>query len=289
MIRIFQLTLVFIFFFCSSKEQTEQANWELENTETIEHFQQGNQKIQVIYSTLNTGLFYFTDTSIVVQTFNDTLLVEEIHYNLEDGDSTIWSRHINRYNSSGLLTEEIDSMDGALRHHSVNFYEQNKLVRSEYLDILPNYNDMMELVGTDTMKSEVLSFYDEHGRCTRVIALNIDELSSALTGTTKIDSTLTFNQFDDNNRKIGSVTLFDGDTTSMSRTVYDEQGREIKMIDASLELGANSIQFEYDERGNVKTELMISDDFKQLIRTEYNEQNRPVKRETYRPKTLANN
>lgn len=289
MIRYFQLTLVFIFFSCSSNKQDELDNWELSSSEMIQHNERENQKFQVVYSTLNTGILSFIDTTLVIQTFKDTLLIEEIHYNIEDGDSTKWSHHINRYNSSGQLTEEIDSVDGALRHHSLNFYNENKLVRSEYLVIIPDYNDMMELVGTDTMKSEVLSFYDELGTCTRVIALSIDELSSQLTGTTKIDSTLTFNQFDYQNRKIATVTLMNGDTTSMSRTEYDEKGREIKMVDASLEFGANSFQFEYDERGNVITKLTISDDFSELIRTEFDELNRPLKRQTYRPKTLANN
>ena len=287
MIQYFQLILVFIFFSCSVNEQNEQDNWELDSSETIQHIELENQKIQVIYSTLNTGVLSFIDTSLVVQTFEDTLLIEEINYNLVDGDTSKWAHHINRYNSSGQLKEEIDSVDGALRHHSMNFYEQTKLVRSEYLTIIPDYNDMMELVGTDTMKSELLSFYDELGRCSRVIALSKDELTSELTGTLKIDSTLIFNQFDDQNRKIASITLTNGDTTSISKTEYDQYGREIKIIDASLKFGGNSYQYEYDERGNVTSELMINE-FSLLIRTEYDMQNRPVKRQTYRPKTLAN-
>lgn len=74
----------------------------------------------------------------------------------------------------------------------------------------------------------------------------------------------------------------------MSRTEYDELGRQVKIIDASIEFGAKSFQYEYDERGNVTSELMISDDFIQLIRTEYDKLNRPIQRQTYRPKTLAN-
>lgn len=288
MTRILQVTFLFLFFSCSLSEQTEQGNWELDNSETIEHFEEENQKAQVISTTYNTQLSNFVDTSIIVQKFEDTLLIEEIQYNLEDGDSTKWSHHFNRYNSSGQLTEEIDSVNSALRQRSLNFYEQNRLFRTELLVIIPEYNEMMELVGTDTIKSEVLSFYDELGRCAKVIALSKNELASELTGTPKIDSTLTFNQFDDQNRKIASVTLANGDTTSMYRTEYDEYGREIKTVDTSLEFGVTSFQFEYDERGNVTSELMISDDFSQLTRTEYDEQNRPIKRQTYRPKTFAN-
>ena len=288
MIRIFQLTIVFAFLSCSSSEQSEQDNWELESTETIEHFQKGNQKIQVIYSTLNTGLLNFQDTSIIVTTFRDSLILEEIQYNLEDGDSSVWSRHINTYNSSGQLTQEIDFVDGSLRNKSLNFYDKDKLVRTELLAIIPDYNEMMELIGADTMKSEVFSFYDDLGRCSRVLALSKDELYSALTGTTRIDSTLTFNEFDNQNRNIQSLTLVNGDRTGITKIEYDELGRELKVKTVSIDIGTNSLQFEYDDRGNVTSKLMISDVFKQLIRTEYDEQNRPVKRETYRQKTLAN-
>lgn len=79
-----------------------------------------------------------------------------------------------------------------------------------------------------------------------------------------------------------------GDTVSMSRTEYDELGREIKHIDASLEFGATTFKYEYDERRNRTSELMVSDDFSELLITEFDEQNRPVNRKTYRPKTLAN-
>lgn len=55
----------------------------------------GNKKIQVVYSSMNTIMLSFVDTSVVVQVFKDTLILKEIHYNLEDEYSSKWSHHIN--------------------------------------------------------------------------------------------------------------------------------------------------------------------------------------------------
>jgi hypothetical protein len=288
MIKYIKLVSFIFLLSCSEQEQNELDNWELTDTDIIEHLENRNQKIEIIYSTWNKGALNFNDTSLVVKTFTDTLLNEEVNYNIEDGDTIKWRHQINLYNSADQLTEEIDSVRGEIRSHHLHFYKENQLVRSENLFTFPLYNDHMEQIGTDTSRSVTLSFYNNQGKCDRVISMKKNELLSALEGTLKFDSTFTFNQFDDQGRRIGAISLMNGDTISMYRTEYNELGQKTKMIDASLEFGRTTFQFEYDKNGNVISELMLSDDYADLILTDYDDQNRPIKKRTYQPQTHAN-
>lgn len=274
---------------CTSKTQDVLDEWSLERSEQIEHQKKGNLKYQTIYSAFNSGSISFTDTTVIVQKYKDSLLIEEVEYNIESGDSTKWRHHINGYNANGLIVNETDSVNGSLRHQNSNFYKENRIQRSEFISIMPDYNESMELTGTDTVSSIVHSYYDEAGRCIRVMALSKDRLSSKLTGIDKFDSTLTFNQFDEQSNKIGSITLVNGDTSSISKRQYDEFGRETSIGDASLQFGTSKLSYVYDEKGNRTSELLISDNFTELTVTQFDELNRPIIRKTYKPKTLANN
>lgn len=289
MIRYFKIAIVTILLSCSAKEQNDIHNWEISNTEMFEHLESGNHRYQLIYSIMNFSQMAFIDTSLIVKTYKDSLLLEEVHYNLVEGDTIKWSHHINRYNSENQLIEEIDSVNGLLQNHSLYFYQLENLVRSDYLFLFSNYNEGMELIGIDTLKSEVLSFYDEQGKCIKLVSLSKNQVASELFEAEKIDTTFTFNQFDEFNREVGSYSLLNRDTISMSRTEYDNYGRELMKIMVSKELGRITVQFKYDENGNMISELTLSDKFNELILTEFDEQNRPIKRETYRPNTLANN
>ncbi len=281
MIRIFPLALLFLFFSCTPNDSAEQDGWVLDSSEIIEHQEYDNRKIQVIYSTGNTDLLKDYDTSVVVQTFRDTLLLEEIHYNLIDGDSTKWSQRINRYNSSGLLIEEINSSDRALQYHHLYSYEQEKLIRTESVSILPNYNDMMEITRLDTLRSVSHQFYNTEGKCTRSITLSKDELTYELTGTTKLDTVKTFNQFDSKGNKVQSFSTQFGDTTFISRSEFDTYNREVTNVTYSAEYGLSTMKYQYDKRGNVISEITVSADFSHRILTEYDKQNRPISRKTY--------
>ena len=84
------------------------------------------------------------------------------------------------------------------------------------------------------------------------------------------------------------MSLTNGDTTAITKIEYDQLNRETVYIDASLELGVTTIKYEYDERGNRIVELYISDDFIQRTEIVFDELNRPIRKQKFRPKTLTN-
>ncbi len=270
-------------FSCATKSQNDRPVYSLKSSETIEYIDNGVHKIQIVYSTLYAGLHTIYDTSIVLQHYKDALLLEEIHYNIENGDSVKWHHYISRYDSNNVLVAEIDSIDGSLRYQNLFFYDNAKLHYSEHLAIFPKYNETMELIGTDTMRSTVYSFYNNEGQCDKVMELSKNELASELFGDIRYDTTLTFNEFDERSNRINSVSLQSGDTTSITKMEYDQLNRETKFIDASFEFGVSTIKYEYDERGNTIADLYISDDFSQRTEIEYDETNRPIKRREFRP------
>ena len=90
-----------VIFSCSSEKKNELDNWEPISTERIEHATWRGQNIQVIYSTANAGLLSSVDTSLKVEIYHDSLLLEEIDYDIYSGDTTKWSHHINQFNSTG--------------------------------------------------------------------------------------------------------------------------------------------------------------------------------------------
>lgn len=271
-------------FSCTSNTQDQETDWKLRNTEDIFHSEKGNEKTQVIYSTQHTGTSRYTDTSIVVQQYMDTLLLEEISYNVEDGDTIKWSHTVNRYNSDGLLVEEIDSTNGRLMHHVLKFYQNSKLQRSESLYVIPNYNDKGELTAPDTARSIIYPYYDSDNRLVSGMTLTRDELSFQLAGITKFDTTFFFYQFDSLGNNIRSIGIVNGDTTSLTMSEYDELHREVKLVMASLDLGIFTTISEYDDRGNIISQHDISEAFSILTLTEFDEQNRPVIQKIYEPK-----
>lgn len=275
------ITLIFISS-CSSENREELSNWTLETVEEIEYLNTSPQRTQVIYSESRAYLSSSIDTILKIQSYSDDLLLEEIEYNLYSGDTLKWSHHINRYDTSGLLLEEIDSVNGTLRHYTINHYEKSRIERSQNLDLIPNYDDMMEVIGADTFKSEAQNFYDRAGRLFKVITISNDEDYLRLTGKTKLDSTVTVFDFDSKDRRVSSYTLVAGDTTFISKTEYDQYDRVTKVIDGGIHTGLNIYEYEYDEKGNRTSELLLTDYLKELIRTEYDEYNRPIKRSIYR-------
>ncbi|MFY0628632.1 MAG: hypothetical protein JXR07_20205 [Reichenbachiella sp.] len=288
MIRYIQLAFTFSILSCSSNNENLLSEWELYNTEVIEYSQQGNKKIQTIYSTRNTQTLGSSDSSVIIQHFKDTLLVEKVQYNLEHGDSIKWLHVINRYNTDRLLIERIDSLDGSFFHQSLYSYLNGQLLRSEFLAIVPTYNKAKELINTDTTRTVVHSYYNDNGKCIKVMALVKNELLTKNTRTIKFDTTLTFIEVDKNGNDIQAVSTSKGDTTSLTKTEYDEFNRKVKFIETSLQFGTNTLKYEYDDNGNRTSELLNSDGFNELIITDFDEQNRPINRNTYRPKTLAN-
>ncbi|WKK77633.2 hypothetical protein QYS49_11335 [Marivirga salinae] len=269
----------------TSKGQSILDNWDLKWTETFDHIKNGNERIKIIYSSFNTNteLIKLIDTSVIVRKYQDALFLEKIHYKLENGDSIKWQHQINRYNKTSQLVEEIDSVDGLIQEHKINFYKNTELRRTEYLSIRPDYNDQMEIVDVDTVQLEILKYYDEKGKCNRIVTLN----KSKLKGRNKIDTTVTYNKFDLKNRLIGAINIQENDTISTTKFQYDELGREIKQTHSSLH-GSNSFEYEYDKQGNVISELIEVGKYTTLILTEFDDQNQPVIRKTFRPKTIGN-
>ena len=287
MIRILQLALLSLLISCNSIAQDELSDYKLESTDMIQHQKKGDSKIQIEYSTLIVEGMNITDTSVMIQNFKDTLLTEEIEYNLVNGDSIKWAHVIKSYNPDGFLTEVIDSLDGSLRRHEVHFYENGDLVRSDFLTVIPRYNNQIVQTNSDTMRSTVYCFYNKNGEHFKSISVSKNELS-VLTGTVQYDSTVTFNTFDEYGNIVLRTSLTNGDTTNISRTDYDKLGREILIIDGSIEFGITTMEFKYDQSGNEIYELINSGGYKSLTITSYDSQNRPIKRKNYSEKTTAN-
>jgi hypothetical protein len=286
--RTLHLFLIIALFSCSPKTQKALPDWTLDSSEIIQYFDKTNEEIQVIHTNFHTKAFSFLDTTIIIKRFEDSLLLEEINYNLENGDSIKWFHQINKYSSEGNLIEQIDSMEGALSNWRLLFFEGNVLTRSEQLSVFPEYNDSMELIRTDSLKSINYNFYDHEGQCIKVMTLNRDELSLNLTGIIRFDTSFTFNQFDEFRHQIGSATLLRNDTTSFSKTTYDSLGQTIMIADVDLEFGYTLSMYEYDEQGNKISDLIIFDDSARQTKTEFDELGRPISRKNYSSNTVTN-
>lgn len=102
-----------------------------------------------------------------------------------------------------------------------------------------------------------------------------------LTGTTKLDTIKTFNQFDSKGNKVQSFSTQFGDTTFISRSEFDTYNREVTNVTYSAEYGLSTMKYQYDKGGNVISEITVSADFSHRILTEYDKQNRPISRKTY--------
>lgn len=74
-----------------------------------------------------------------------------------------------------------------------------------------------------------------------------------------------------------------GDTTFISKTEYDQSNRETLFSYGSLETGATTEKYTYDERGNRIVELHVSDGFIQRTVIDFDELNRPIKKQEFRP------
>ncbi|MEQ9230933.1 MAG: hypothetical protein RIF46_09620 [Cyclobacteriaceae bacterium] len=260
----------------------------LESTEIIEHYEFGNQKIQTIYKSLNTGLLTFLDTSVVFQFYDDSLLLEEIQYDLKDGDSTKWSHKILTYNTFGQIASEVDSLEGYLMSRSIYYYQGNKEMKADFFMARPKYDESMNKIGWQINESTILSFYNDSGQCFKTVGLSKNELASEFFGET-YDSTITFHKYDDQQNRIKSISLEGTDTTNIITVEYDKQNRErvliskVKGID-SLTVGNSKHHYEYDERNNRIREHIIFGDYEDLMIIYYDQLNRPIKREYYRPK-----
>lgn len=277
MYRLIKFVLLLNLFSCSSGDRLEIPGWKLYSTESLKHSETDREKIQVIISLLHTGILSFSDTTLVVQQFIDSLLTEEIEFKLDNNDSTKWSHHVRNYNSLGLLTEKIDSLDGHLSQHSKFYYEDRRETRAEHLDLLPNYSEAGDLIYFDTLSSIVHSYYDKNGKCDRVMALSKDQLKSQFEGATSYDTTITYHQFDKNGNNVKSISISRGDTTSISTVEYDELNRQVKLLSP-----LSRVEFKYDASGNVVSELLYFGKFAELLVTEFDAQNRPTKRKRYR-------
>ena len=257
-------------------------DWILEHTEIIEHHEQAGKKIQMIYatiySTMYSGAIGWYDTSMIVRRYADSLLIDEVEYGAKNGRSIIRRHQVKEYNADGTVSMEIDSIDGALLSREMYVYEDGKLRRQERLLIIPDYNGEMQTVGMDTSRTTLIYVYDETGKPGRVIAIEKDELTSALQGTIKCDTTVTYKQFDAGSRETLSFEVTDGDTTYTRRLDYDSLGRTIAELTVSDKSGVTVMKFQYDTRGNQVSELFITNEMESLTTTEFDSLHRPIKR-----------
>jgi YD repeat-containing protein len=258
-----------------------ERNWILEHSEIIEHHEQPGKKIQTVYSTMYSGPISWNDSSMIVQQYVDSLLIDEVEYQVENGRPIVRRHQLKEYNADGTVSMEIDSIDGSLRSRRLYFYEDGKLRRLERLIVLPDYDGEMQIVGMDTTRSTLIYLYDETGKPGRVIAIEKDELASALHGTVKYDTSVTYKQFDAGSRETLSFEVTDGDTTFTRRIDYDSLGRTIAELEVSVQSGLTAMKFEYDTRGNRVSERFITDELESLTTTEYDSLNRPIKRSSF--------
>lgn len=281
MTRIVLLLLPFLYVSCSSTIDNELDGRTLMKTEIIQHSSKGSTRYQVIYSTLTAQGISFQDTSAIIQHFRDSLLLEEIRYDILDSDSIKWSHKIQRYNSSGLLISETDSIEGQLSRQSLFEYKDGRLSKNSHFTILVDYNDLMEQTGLDTVDVSDYYHYDDDGNVSKIVSLRRNKFSESLTGLSKMDTTITQNQYDDDGNKIGSTAIKNKEIINSMTTEYDEAGRKIRVEESTLGFGSIITRYKYDKQGNLIFEERKSEESNELTSTSFDSQNRPIKRKTY--------
>ena len=260
----------------------KEIDWVLEDTETIKYSERRGKQIQIKYSESNSGLIPVTDTSMVVETYRDTLLMESITYDIKNGKKIKWRHTINKFNQDGTTRMETDSVNGSLRRQSRVFYENGRVQRLEELTIDREYNDALQMVGADTTRSTYIYIYDQLGNCIKTMCVTKDELSSALTGTNRYDTSITYKHFNEQFLETKSITARHGDTTAIRKSDYDEHGREIRMFAWSDEFGLAMFEYRYDEHGNPDSVIYMFNEIAELTLTEYDSLDRPVTKKRFK-------
>lgn len=277
------ILLVLSTFSYPSISQEKVVDWSLFETEIIIYSIKGNQEVQTIYKTQDYGNRLVVDTSIIVRYFSDTLLLEEIGYNIKLGDSTKWAHKINKYSNDGRKLEEIDSVHGALTSHNFFLYENGKLTQEQRLSITMVWDETLKAIAKDTVKTTVVRSYDQEGRCIKVQASTLKTPSSNQVESIRYDIVDTYNEFDEHSNLKSHIIIQNGDTAGKSQYEYNEIGLRIKTVD-TLPFGTATSRFKYDELGNQISYQVTSDQYNVLIKTTFDDQNRVVSKKTYLPK-----
>ncbi|MTI22764.1 hypothetical protein E1176_17160 [Fulvivirga sp. RKSG066] len=287
---LFFLTIVS----CNSKSnndsESNKPKWKQVRTESIQYIPQQGDLTKILISTFDTGGELVTDTTIIYQAFKDTLLIEEIKFNLFMGDTTKWRHRVMQYDINGNKIHEIDSVNGTLRGKYSYYFEKGLLTKSNTLGLIPQLevvNGQMKTNGFDTIQFERFEYYDS-GINHKTITVEENKLKSKLTQNVSFDTTYTFHEYDGSNRLQRSISVVDSDTTSISVFEYDESGNEIKFILATESDGFHIIQSKFDELNNKVSETFQDDVMTQRTEFIYENNGRVIQRKIYELDTLAN-
>ncbi len=262
---------------CNFSPIKDDYEWLEESYEEIQYGKKGEYDIEIKYTTTAVGLLKLRDTAVVIRRYQDTLLLEEIQYNIEEGDSIIWSESFKEYDSLDRIIRYTESTGFSGKSVTTYSYQEGK--RKQLLvAMMPLRNDDMEVTGFDTLKHTYIELYDSRGNQIETLFIRTDEISSDLIGEAVVDSIMTFNQYNDKQKRINSVTVDAGDTIAYSQLEYDLAGNLQTVLDVMKEFGIATTTYEYDDNGNITLETYISDDFVYRTKTEYDALGRPARR-----------
>ena len=291
--RLILLTFLLFVLVSCKQESKLKPDYIFVRSEVIEHFMNGENKTQLVKTSFSNGEELIIDSIVIVKSYNSEKLVEQVEYNIEQGDSIIWRHLVNEYSTNDNLISEMDSVDGLLSRMSNYYFNSGKEIRAEHLNILyvQDYEKAsFEVISVDTLRSIVYSYYDENGNCTTSKAVSMDNVLSGLYEEVTPDTTISYHSYDERGNKVKTISTTGVDTISVSTVQYNEANKVIADISVSNEYGTTMMQFEYDELGNKFTEVITADGISERTDYKYDSANRVISSITYkRIETLVNN
>lgn len=291
--RLILLTFLLFVLVSCKQESKLKPDYIFVRSEVIEHFMNGENKTQLVKTSFSNGEELIIDSIVIVKSYNSEKLVEQVEYNIEQGDSIIWRHLVNEYSTNDNLISEMDSVDGLLSRMSNYYFNSGKEIRAEHLNILyvQDYEKAsFEVISVDTLRSIVYSYYDENGNCTTSKAVSMDNVLSGLYEEVTPDTTISYHSYDERGNKVKTISTTGVDTISVSTVQYNEANKVIADISVSNEYGTTMMQFEYDELGNKFTEVITADGISERTDYKYDSANRVISSITYKPiETLVNN
>jgi len=261
-------------------------------SETIEYISFENQIVQLIKSSRSDGQKLITDSVIVIKTYKLGKVVEEKEYRVEQGDSTIQKEVSRKYDLNDNLVSESESVHGLYSNKSKYQYEDGKEVLVENLDILYHRDyskPTLDIIGADTIRSTVYSYYDEKGRRFKTKGIIIEKLLDGVYESSTPDTSFSYHYFDKNGNNINTVTTRYRDTVSVYQAEFSDSNELLGVTIISDEFGTSSTRYEYDEKGNKSSEIFTIAGIPERTDFEYDAKNRVVNRLTYRAKEKSNN
>lgn len=291
--RLILLTFLLFVLVSCKQESKLKPDYIFVRSEVIEHFMNGENKTQLVKTSFSNGEELIIDSIVIVKSYNSEKLVEQVEYNIEQGDSIIRRHLVNEYSNNNNLISEMDSVDGLLSRMSNYYFNSGKEIRAEHLNILyvQDYGKAsIEVISVDTLRSIVYSYYDENGNCTTSKAVSMDNVLSGLYEEVTPDTTISYHSYDERGNKVKTISTTGVDTISVSTVQYNEANKVIADISVSNEYGTTMMQFEYDELGNKFTEVITADGISERTDYKYDSANRVISSITYKPiETLVNN